>query len=117
MKVYFKGLDTLRAIAALVVVIGHIELQKKEIGIPNLINHPYIRLASGHIGVVLFFVLSGFLITYLLAKEKEKAGKIAFKKFYIRRIFRIWPLYYLILLLSFLFFPHSNPPLFYFLFL
>ncbi len=104
MKVYFKGLDTLRAIAALVVVIGHIELQKKENGIPNLINHPYIKLASGHIGVVLFFVLSGFLITYLLVKEKEKAGKIAFKKFYIRRIFRIWPLYYLILLLSFLFF-------------
>jgi peptidoglycan/LPS O-acetylase OafA/YrhL len=104
MKGYFKGLDTLRAIAALVVVIGHIELQKSDNGIPNLINHPYIKLASGHVGVVLFFVLSGFLITYLLMKEKEKAGRISFKNFYLRRIFRIWPLYYLIILISFLFF-------------
>jgi peptidoglycan/LPS O-acetylase OafA/YrhL len=43
--------------------------------------------------VVLFFVLSGFLITTLLLKEKEKYNKIDFKKFYFRRILRIWPVY------------------------
>jgi peptidoglycan/LPS O-acetylase OafA/YrhL len=104
MKTHFKGLDTLRAIAALVVVIGHIELIKSTVNFPNLLNHPYIRLADGHIGVVLFFVLSGFLITYLLIKEKVNTGKIAIKKFYLRRICRIWPLYYLVLVLSFLIF-------------
>jgi len=103
-KVYFKGLDTLRAIAALVVVVGHIEQLKGVNGLPNLFQNPDIKIASGHIAVVLFFVLSGFLITYLLVDEKIKAGRIAFKKFYLRRVFRIWPLYYLIILLSFLFF-------------
>jgi peptidoglycan/LPS O-acetylase OafA/YrhL len=101
MKAHFKGLDTLRAIAALVVVIGHLEFIKSISGIPNLISHPYIRLADGHIAVVLFFVLSGFLITYLLIKEKENTGKIAIKKFYLRRMCRIWPVYYLVLVISF----------------
>ena len=48
-------------------------------------------------GVTIFFVLSGFLITYLLLIESKKA-KIDIKKFYIRRILRIWPIYYLYLL-------------------
>jgi peptidoglycan/LPS O-acetylase OafA/YrhL len=50
-------------------------------------------------GVSIFFVLSGFLITYLLLEERS-AGEIQIKKFYIRRILRIWPLYYLILICS-----------------
>ena len=53
----------------------------------------------------LFFVLSGFLITYLLLKEKEKCNTIFFKKFFLRRIFRIWPLYYLIVLIGFILIP------------
>jgi peptidoglycan/LPS O-acetylase OafA/YrhL len=51
-------------------------------------------------GVLLFFVLSGYLITYLLLKEKEIFGTIDLKKFYIRRILRIWPIYYTIILLT-----------------
>ncbi len=101
---YLKGLDTLRAIAALIVVWGHIELLKKNKGMVNLIDNEYFNLPSGHIAVILFFVLSGFLITFLLVKEREKVGKISLKKFFIRRILRIWPLYYLILFLSFLLF-------------
>jgi peptidoglycan/LPS O-acetylase OafA/YrhL len=100
MKIYFKGLDTLRAIAALIVVIGHIELLKKGKNIPNL----FLNLPDGHIAVVLFFVISGFLITYLLVKERENNGQISFRKFYMRRILRIWPLYYTILILSFFLF-------------
>jgi peptidoglycan/LPS O-acetylase OafA/YrhL len=51
-------------------------------------------------GVTLFFVLSGYLITYLLLSEKSKFGKVEIFKFYKRRILRIWPIYYLMLLIS-----------------
>jgi len=98
---YFKGLDTLRALASLIVVWGHIELLKMNNSIPNLIDNNFFVFPSGHIAVVLFFSLSGFLITYLLVKEKEREGKISLKKFYLRRILRIWPLYYFIIILSY----------------
>jgi len=104
-RIYFKGLDGLRAIGALTVVFGHIELAKSEFGIANLLDIPYYKYTSGHIGVVLFFVLSGFLITYLLMEEKEKFGTISIKRFYFRRILRIWPIYYLILFLLLFVFP------------
>ncbi len=54
----------------------------------------------GKLGVVLFFTLSGFLITYLLLIEKKNYGIINIKNFYIRRVLRIWPLYFLIVLSS-----------------
>ncbi len=60
---------------------------------------------KGYFGVNLFFVLSGFLITYLLLIEKNNSGTINIKNFYIRRILRIWPLFYLALLLGFFLFP------------
>ena len=60
--------------------------------------------------VTFFFVLSGFLITYLLLAEKETFGTIAVKKFYWRRILRIWPLYYLIIFLAFVLL--NNPTVF-----
>jgi peptidoglycan/LPS O-acetylase OafA/YrhL len=94
---HLKGLDTLRAIAALTVIVGHIELFKTENNFPLQISVP-----SGHIGVVLFFVLSGFLITILLLKEKQKHSTINLKSFYLRRILRVWPLYYLVILISYL---------------
>lgn len=104
MKQSFKGLASLRAIAALVVVLGHIELIKKT----NEISNIYGKLPDGHLGVILFFVLSGFLITFLLVQEKQKNNNISFKKFYLRRILRIWPLYYLIIFLSFVIFQDEN---------
>lgn len=61
--------------------------------------------SDGDVGVSFFFVLSGFLITYLLIKEKEFTGKIHLREFYIRRILRIWPLYYFTVLFGFLIFP------------
>ncbi|HTN68144.1 MAG TPA: acyltransferase [Dysgonamonadaceae bacterium] len=57
---------------------------------------------SGGIGVVFFFVLSGFLITYILIHEKNRTEKISLKKFYIRRILRIWPLFYAMILFAFI---------------
>jgi len=55
--------------------------------------------------VDLFFVLSGFLITYLLLAEEERTQTISVSRFYIRRILRIWPLYYAIALLGFIVLP------------
>jgi peptidoglycan/LPS O-acetylase OafA/YrhL len=60
---------------------------------------------NGDIGVNAFFVLSGFLITFLLIKEKQLNNNISLKNFYIRRVLRIWPLFYLVLFLGFVVFP------------
>lgn len=100
MKTHLKGLDTLRAIAALIVVWSHIEIVKQMYSLPPTTLS---ILPNAHFSVTLFFVLSGFLITFLLIKEKEKYHTISFKKFYTRRILRIWPLYFLILFLSYFF--------------
>lgn len=99
--IFFPGLNGLRALAAISVVIFHLTRDFGEFGLD-----PYIlgRLADGSpkgfamagFGVTIFFALSGFLITYLLLSEKQKQ-EINIKKFYVRRILRIWPLYYLYL--------------------
>lgn len=106
-KIYFGGLNELRAIAALGVVIHHIEQFKGMNGLrisnPNL---SFLVNNLGKSGVDLFFVLSGFLITYLLLQEKNNNnGKVNISKFYLRRIFRIWPLYYFIMFISFIIIP------------
>ncbi|MES2417273.1 MAG: acyltransferase [Bacteroidota bacterium] len=106
-KIFFKGLNELRAIAALAVVFHHIELFKSKDFKASLFSTPleYFTAHIGKNGVYLFFVLSGFLITYLLLQEKNNFKTINLLKFYFRRIFRIWPLYYLIILISFLLIP------------
>lgn len=88
-KIYLPGLNGIRAIAALAVVISHTNGHLGNFGLTTL---PYLGLAS--FGVTIFFTLSGFLITFLLFKEIEKTGAVNIKKFYVRRILRIWPLYY-----------------------
>jgi peptidoglycan/LPS O-acetylase OafA/YrhL len=104
-KVFFPGLDTLRAIGALSVVIGHIELTKSEFKLPNLLNIDYFSNTSGHLGVMLFYVLSGFLITYLLLKEKEAFNKVHIGSFLMRRFLRIWPIYIVSVLFIYFFLP------------
>ena len=52
---------------------------------------------SGAAGVDLFFALSAFLITSLLLREREETGGISLRRFYLRRILRIWPLYFLLI--------------------
>lgn len=106
-KVYFPNLNGLRFIAALIVIIHHIEQLKFMFGLPNYWNMPAIKIL-GNLGVVLFFVLSGFLITYLLLLEQQTIGTISIKNFYIRRILRIWGLYYLIVIPSLFIFPQTN---------
>lgn len=108
-KVFFHGLNSLRAIGALTVFVGHIEVLRKDFGFRNHMDIPFYTNTSGHLGVILFFVLSGFLITYLLLEEKKRFSNISLGKFYIRRILRIWPIYYLMLLLAFFVFPSLFP--------
>jgi len=93
--IHLKGLNGVRAIAALSVVITHIVQRFEDFGLPRMHGFE----AAGY-GVTMFFTLSGFLITFLLLKEKEKLGDINIKKFYTRRILRIWPLYYFYLALA-----------------
>ncbi|MBS1688516.1 MAG: acyltransferase, partial [Bacteroidetes bacterium] len=84
------------AIAALIVITSHVDefsylFNKHESGFRAKDMAQY--------AVTLFFVLSGFLITYLLILEKNRFNTIEFKKFYMRRILRIWPVYFLIVLI------------------
>lgn len=100
--VYFSNLDGVRAMAALMVVVSHIEYHKTNFGLQQL---AFSLQNFGKIGVTIFFALSGFLITYLLLVEKDKFQKIKLKDFYIRRILRIWPLYFLVVIVGFFVYP------------
>ena len=88
---HIKELDAIRAIAVLLVLIWH--------GFP--LTHIINRVPNGPIGVNMFFVLSGFLITRILMEERVKAEQtelsrvMVFKNFFIRRALRIFPIYYL----------------------
>lgn len=96
-KIYFKGLNGIRAIAAIIVLIFHIDLY---LPLFNLNPIGYSKDGMAVYGVILFFVLSGYLITFLLLTEKSKFKTINIKYFYIRRILKIWPLYYLAIIIS-----------------
>jgi peptidoglycan/LPS O-acetylase OafA/YrhL len=107
-KVYFENLDGLRAIAAFAVLLYHTSNwlpRSSNILILKLKNIISFNEHGGHYGVVFFFVLSGFLITYLLLNEREKFGSISLSKFYLRRILRIWPLYYFTVIIGFVVYP------------
>lgn len=107
-KVYFPNLNGIRFFAAFLVIIHHIEQLKSFFGIANYwATVPFIAVI-GKLGVVLFFVLSGFLITYLLVVEEYSFRTISIKNFYIRRMLRIWPLYFLIIFLAFAVLPHID---------
>lgn len=95
---YFKGLNALRFIAAYLVVIHHAEQIRLKNELFNLKEYSFFR--NGGIAVSFFFVLSGFLISYLLLKELKQTNTIKIKAFYIRRTLRIWPLYFLLVLIG-----------------
>ncbi len=82
---YEPSLDGLRAVAVALVFAFHCK-------VPGF--------SGGFFGVDVFFVLSGFLITYLLLKERD-LGPVNIPNFYVRRVLRIWPLYFLIVLIGF----------------
>jgi peptidoglycan/LPS O-acetylase OafA/YrhL len=80
----FPALDGLRAVAAVMVVFEHFG---------GKTWHP----VAGWLGVQLFFVLSGFLITTLALREESRKGRASVRNFYLRRVFRLMPVYYVVL--------------------
>lgn len=106
-KLFFPNLDGLRFLSFFLVFLSHSFATDSQ-AIKEMLWFKLIKVrifSDGDIGVSFFFVLSGFLITYLLIKEKELLGNINVKSFYIRRALRIWPLYYLVMIFGFLIFP------------
>lgn len=105
-KVYFPNLDGLRTIACLAVILGHtIRWMIKLFPAPDFVKKIFYVFTSSEFGVQLFFTLSGFLITYLIFDEINRNGKINVLKFYLRRILRIWPLYFVIVFFGFVVIP------------
>ena len=83
----FAALDGVRAVAVLLVVVTHTRGPRP------------LHYLGGWNGVTIFFVLSGFLITTLALREEERSGRMSLRAFYVRRAFRILPLYLLVLFL------------------
>lgn len=106
-KTYFDNLDALRFFSFLSVFFYHSFFTEFE-NIKNSGLYYFIKkdvFGNGNLGVNFFFVLSGFLITFLLIQEKMNSGKINIINFYIRRVLRIWPLYFFAVLFGFYLFP------------
>ncbi len=108
-------LDGLRALSIALVLYSHARLTH---GFPiaHWIQTPRGRLA-GSAGVCLFFIISGYLITTLILNEKQRFGYVSLKNFYIRRSLRIFPAFYLFLVVAVIlrhtgFAPFSNVSLF-----
>lgn len=129
-KIYFENLDGLRFICFLSVFFFH-SFHTNYDFIKDEPIYSFIKFGifgNGNLGVNFFFVLSGFLITYLLFKEKEEFGKIDILKFWTRRILRIWPLFFFCVFFGFVIFPffkilfgqqpfETADPLYYFFFI
>ncbi len=86
---YVPFLDGLRCISILWVILIHLRFRGDRL---------YEFVAShGWMGVDMFFVISGYLITTILLREYQSRGRISLRNFYVRRILRIWPAYYMTL--------------------
>ena len=93
-KKHFHTFDALRFISFLFVFLHHLPFSKN--------TFLYFFSKSGGIGVSFFFVLSGFLITYILLFEKNTTGSIRLKNYFVRRILRIWPLFYAMIIFAYI---------------
>lgn len=91
---YRPELDVLRFMAFMFVFIAH----RNDLAPFGRTDHPWLYALSqiGVYGVPVFFLLSAFLITELLERESQRTGRIDVRAFYMRRILRIWPLYFLV---------------------
>lgn len=103
-RYYRPELDVLRFVAFLLVFFNHSLPDGPDRRIEGLLRNRaglfYDAVTACSFGLSLFFTLSAFLICELLLREKSATGDVTVKQFYLRRILRIWPLYYLGLLLA-----------------
>ncbi|MCC6538386.1 MAG: acyltransferase [Bryobacterales bacterium] len=86
---HLPSLDGLRAISIMLVLLGHLSgtqgFGRVDLGVGDY----------AHLGVVVFFIISGFLITRLLLNEQERKGRVSLTSFYLRRAIRLFPALYL----------------------
>jgi peptidoglycan/LPS O-acetylase OafA/YrhL len=99
-RFYRPELDVLRFFAFLMVFFSHVWPPRAtaivtRLGVPPSVIRGFIN--AGALGVFVFFMLSSYLITELLVREKAKTGTIHIKAYYLRRTLRVWPLYFLFL--------------------
>lgn len=104
-RLYLPQLDAMRFMAFLAVFCIHslpsVDPRTHAPGVGRLLaKAEFVTQRAGGNGVGLFFLLSAFLITELLRRERETTGEIHLRKFYARRLLRIWPLYYAVLLIG-----------------
>lgn len=114
-RYYRPELDVVRLLAFLLVFLHHTLPAGSDPRVARIFKgfssvFEALSVGSGF-GLSLFFTLSAFLICELLLRERESAGAVGVKQFYIRRILRIWPLYYFGLALGilFMFLPGGHP--------
>lgn len=112
-RLIFPSLNGIRAMAILCVLVSH--MFNHAHNVPFAVHHFFSGYSGlGNMGVRIFFVLSGFLITTLLLNEYNSSGTIALKKFYIRRFIRLMPvlaLYVVVLAIADYFSNDLNLPL------
>lgn len=112
-RIYFEHLDVIRFVAAFMIIILHSYASwvawYGQMGflsggtyqeLTSFGKYVDIFLRNMGIGVDIFFLISGFLITYILIEEKKRFGKINIKDFMIRRSLRIWPLYFFLIAIT-----------------
>lgn len=104
-SIFFPNLDGLRFICFLMVFLFH-SYKTLFANVPGAESTVGFLFQHGELGVNFFFVLSGFLITFLLIREREFTGTIHIGNFYLRRILRIWPLFYLCVFIGFVIWPY-----------
>lgn len=106
---YFENLTGLRFVGALAVFLFHSFTLHREIWgdfyQDDWFHALFKVFEKGHLGINLFFVLSGFLITFLLLWEQKQNGKINLVNYLMRRTLRVWPLYFLVIVFGFFVFP------------
>lgn len=100
---YFPQLDSIRGMSFLAIFLYHsFHISYKGFFLAEFITYLYNNLP---LAIDVFFILSSFLLTYLALNEYKKRNNFSFKNYFTRRILRIWPLYFSILILAFLVFP------------
>ncbi|MDO9377307.1 MAG: acyltransferase [Nocardioidaceae bacterium] len=90
-----RSLDGLRGVAILLVVGAHAASAALDPGGGGLVSA--VDRPLGQLGVTVFFVLSGYLITGILTREQDRTGTVSIRAFYLRRTLRIWPALYVFL--------------------
>ena len=104
-KYYFPQLDSIRGLSFLAVFFFHAWHPNFGTGFfGRLIEYVYNNL---FLSIDVFFILSSFLLTWLGINEYKIKGNFSFINYFIRRVLRIWPLYYLLMIFSFIVLPYA----------